>query len=145
MLLPVKKKGTCMCFLPEKRGIPWRSPQTPRSLPVPPLCLEVQAWSRPDQHTADSKQIKTKNTRVEYNYLQLHIFLIAEKKITFVYYACQVQKLKKIKIIKEKEHMSACQLIIRWYGSRLLNSKMSDHWISSLILYLAHDSTLIKD
>lgn len=37
------KKLTCMCFLPGKRGNPWRSPQRLQSHRAPPLCQEAPA------------------------------------------------------------------------------------------------------
>lgn len=85
-----------MCFLPGKRGNPWRSPQTLRSLLDLPLCLEVQALSHPVEHTVDNNRKWTddmgNNTASdELNHLdQFHSFLIYEQKTFFKLYS-QVQ------------------------------------------------------
>lgn len=55
---PLRNKfySTCMCFLPGKKGNPWRSLQTLLSLPARPLCPEGRASFRPDRHTVDKKR-----------------------------------------------------------------------------------------
>lgn len=141
-----------MSFLPGKRGNPWRCPRTLRSLPDPPLCLEVRALSHPVEHTVDSNRkwaddMSNNTMSDEHNHLdQFQIFVIYEIKLNLKFkFKLYLSTIMQQNYNQKKKtiiwHLKKRHKIITKPG----RNSTWNHLNRNLTFYVSYDSTLIRD